>query len=118
MAVVGANILKGGWFAVRIDDDFERPADAEFYPDAASLMDVWGDASRVLVGMPIGLPDAERPTRWADQAARHALKPLRHSSVFPVPSRVAIDAFRSGEARSYQALSDLNHRELGKRLSK
>lgn len=118
MAVVGANIFKGGWFALRIDDDFERPANGEFFPDLLSLMDAWGDASHILVGMPIGLPDAERPTRRVDQAARQMLKPLRHSSVFPVPSRAAIDAFRSGEAKSYQALSGLNHRELGKRLSK
>ena len=118
MAVVGANVCRGGWFAVRIDDDFARPADAEIYPDAVSLMDAWGDAATLLVGMPIGLPDAERPSRRVDRAARHVLKPLRHSSVFPVPSRAAIEAFRSGEAKSYQALSDLNHRELGKRLSK
>ena len=118
MAVVGANIFKGGWFAVRIDDDVERPADAECYPDAASLMDAWGDASRFLFGMPIGLPDAERPTRRVDQAARQMLKPLRNSSVFPVPSRTTIEAFRAGEAKSYQALSDLNHRELGRRLSR
>lgn len=118
MAVVGANIFRGGWFAVQIDEDVERPAEAECYPDAVSVMDAWGDASRVLLGMPIGLPDAERPTRRVDQAARRALKPLRHSSVFPVPSRAAIEAFRSGEAKSYQALSDRNHRELGKRLSR
>ncbi len=118
MAVVGANIFRGGWFAVRIDDDFERPADGEFYPDAFSLMDAWGSAARILFGTPIGLPDAEQPIRLVDQAARHRLKPLRHSSVFPVPSRAAIEAFRSGEAESYRALSDLNHRELGKRLSR
>ena len=68
--------------------------------------------------MPIGLPDAERPTRQVEQAARQRLKPLRHGSVFPVPSRVAIEAFRSGEAKSFEALSDLNHRELGERLSR
>ena len=103
---------------MRINDDFASPADAEIYPDADSLMDAWGDAAAFLVGMPIGLPDGERPSRRVDHAARHVLKPLRHSSVFPVPSRAAIEAFRSGEARSYQALSKLNHRELGKRLSK
>ena len=118
MAVVGANVCRGGWFAVRIDDDLASPPDAEIYPDAVSLMDAWGDAAAFLVGMPIGLPDAERPTRRVDQAARHVLKPLRHNSVFPVPSRAAIEAFRSGEAKSYQASSDLNHQEVGKRLSK
>lgn len=117
MAVVGANIFKGGWFAVRIDNDVERPADAEHYPDAASLINAWGDASHILFGIPIGLPDAEQPTRRVDHGARQMLKPLRHSSVFPVPSRAAIEAFRSGEAKSYQVLSDLNHRELGKKLS-
>ena len=117
MAVVGANVCRGGWFAVRIDDDFASPPDAEIYPDAVSLVEAWGDALRILVGMPIGLPDAECPMRRVDQAARHVLKPLRHSSVFPVPSRAVIEGFRSGEAKSYQALSNLNHRELGKRLS-
>lgn len=117
MAVVGANVFRGGWFAVRIDEDIARPADGACYADVASLMNAWGDASRILVGMPIGLPDAERPTRRVDQAARQLLKPLRHNSVFPVPSRAVVEVFQSGEATSYQALSELNHRELGKRLS-
>ena len=118
MAVVGANVHRGGWFAVRIDDDLARPAMAEIYPDIESLMDDWGGASRILLGVPIGLPDARRPTRRADREARRLLGAPRNSSVFPVPSREAVEVFRLGHARTDEALSALNQRAVGKRLSK
>ena len=60
MAVIGASVCRDGWFAVRIDDDHARPANARAFPDMAALMDAWGGASSILVGMPIGLPDAGR----------------------------------------------------------
>ncbi|MCY4619149.1 MAG: DUF429 domain-containing protein [Chloroflexi bacterium] len=118
MAFVGANVCPGGWVAVRIDDNLARPASAEVFPDVTSLMGAWGDASSILVGIPIGLQDAGHPRRAAFQLARDLLKPQRHHSVSPVPSRAAVEAFRSGEARSYEALSERNHRALGKKLSK
>lgn len=118
MPVVGASVCLGSWFAVRIDDDHERPADGALYPDLAGLFDAWGDAALVLVGMPIGLPDARRPTRRSFSEARARLTPLRHNSVSPVPSRAVIEAVRSDKARTYEDMSELNDRELGKRLSK
>ncbi len=118
VAVVGANLMRGGWFAVRIDDDLVKPAKADCFPHVESLMDAWGDTSRVLLGVPIGLPDTQRPARRVDREARHLLGAPRNSSVFPVPSRETVEAFRSGQARTHEALSEVNHRVLGKRLSR
>lgn len=118
MAVVGANPYRGGWFAVRFDDDLAGVAQADRFPDIDSLMDAWGDASPVLLGVPIGLPDARRPTRRADREARRALGPPRNTAVFPVPSREIVEAFRSGQAITYEEQSSLNQRAVGKRLSR
>ncbi len=118
MAVVGVTVCTGGWFGLRIDEDWGEPAAAKVFANATSLMIAWGDASLVLVGIPIGLQDVSHPTRDAFHLARELLKPLRYNSVFPVPSRTAVEAFRAGRASTYEALSELNHRELGKRLSK
>ncbi|MCY3568226.1 MAG: DUF429 domain-containing protein [Chloroflexi bacterium] len=118
MIAVGANVSRGSWFAVRIEGSVARRADARLFPNLSLLVDSWGDASQILLGMPIGLPDAEQPTRQVDHEARRLLRPLRANTVFPVPSRAAIDAFRSGEARSYQALSKTNQLEVHRKLSR
>ena len=118
MAVVGANMFSGGWFALRIEVDTFALPQARQYSHITGLMDDWGDASHVLLGVPIGLPDAMRPARRVDREARRLLGAPRNSSVFPVPSRETVEAFRSGQATTYQALSDLNRRALSKRLSR
>ena len=118
MPVVGVDGCKRGWFAVRVEDDFAQEATADVFPSLRSLLDAWGDATLVLIDIPIGLPDAGRPERGADRAARRLLRPLRHNSVFATPSRATIDHVRSGRGAEYEALSAANHREIGKRLSR
>ena len=118
MVAVGANLYRGGWFAVRIDDQLGGQAAAGVYPDVTALINACNDASVVLIGVPIGLPDAQHPDRRVDREVRRVLGRTRNSSVFPVPSREAVTALQSCEASTYEALSDFNHRALGKRLSK
>jgi predicted RNase H-like nuclease len=118
MPVVGVDGCRDGWFAIRIEDDFEREAITDVYPNLCSLLDAWDDATLVLIDIPIGLPDVGRPARGADRAARNLLRPLRHNSVFSTPSRAAIELFQSVRGAEYEALSAANHREIGKRLSR
>ena len=117
MAVVGVDGCKTGWFAIRISHFVPGKWDACVFPSAAALFDEWGDASLILIDVPIGLPDSERPNRSADKLARRMLR-QRGSSVFPAPGRAAIEAFRQGGYQNYQAGSDANRQELGKGLSK
>ena len=117
MPVVGVDGCSDGWFAIRVEDDFDQEGSADVFPSLRSLLDAWDDATLVLIDIPIGLPDVGHPVRGADRTARSLLRPLRHNSVFWAPSRGAIERFRSGREAEYEALSAANHREIGKRLS-
>lgn len=117
MAVIGVDWAKDGWLAIRIAAFTAGGWDIRVFPSVAALFDKWGDASLILIDIPIGLPDSERPDRSADRLARRKLE-ARRSSVFPAPGRAAIEAFRRGGYQNYRAGSEANRRELGKGLSK
>lgn len=76
----------------------------------SDLMSAAHSAKQVLVDIPIGLPEREK--RHCDQAARRLLTRLRGSSVFPVPSRVALQAI------DYPTACDRNEAQLGVRIAK
>lgn len=113
MTVVGVDGCSAGWFAIRVEDDFADDPTTATFPSMRLLLDAWGDASLVLIDIPIGLPDAERPSRRADLEARKVLGRPRASSVFPAPGRAAITRLRSSGPDSYKACSEANRRELG-----
>jgi len=76
----------------------------------AALAEVVGklpSLSRALIDMPIGFPDGERVL---DRRARAVV--LARSSIFPVPCREAL------YAADYETACAINHRTLGKRLSR
>ena len=111
--VAGVDWAGGAWLAVVFDGDDEPAARLE--PDLEALWNSGVD--RVLVDVPIGLPDdaetlAEREA--VDSAARSAAE--RPSSVFPVPSRGACEAARDGA--DYETVSDRNRADLDKGLSR
>ena len=108
MAVVGVDGCKAGWFAVRLKSD---GWDVRVFSDAASLWRKWGDASLIMIDIPIGLPDERRPTRDCDREARKLLGRPRGSSVFPAPGRAA---FSDG---CYQACSAANLAETGRKMT-
>jgi predicted RNase H-like nuclease len=66
----------------------------------------------VLIDIPIGLQDDGKTERQCDLDARAMLKPKRHSSVFPVPCRQAVDA------DTYAAASKINKKITGRNLSR
>jgi predicted RNase H-like nuclease/catechol 2,3-dioxygenase-like lactoylglutathione lyase family enzyme len=104
----GIDGCKGGWIAIALDEDANPVFD--LYP---TIQDFWakhGDkAERVLIDIPIGLPD-DMP-RKVDSLARQILG-VRRNSVFPVPTRLAL------EADDYHKAAEINQRLTGKKFSK
>ena len=112
--VAGVDWAGGAWIAVVFDGDDRLEARLE-----SDLEALWAerDFDRILVDVPIGLPDdpetlANREA--VDSAARSAAE--RPSSVFPVPSRGACELARDGA--DYDAVSERNRVDLDKGLSR
>ena len=108
MAVVGIDGCRAGWFAVRLEDSGE--AQSRVFGEFDALWREWGDASLILVDIPIGLPDKNVTQRSCDSVARRLIGP-RRSSVFPPPSRAAL------EHPTYRQASDANFHEVGRKLA-
>jgi predicted RNase H-like nuclease len=108
--VVGVDGCKAGWFAVRLNSD--GTWDTRSFADIQSLWGEWRGADRILIDMPIGLPDRKLTFRHCDGEARKLLGRRRASSVFSAPSRASL------EAHSYRHASILNRREVGRRLTR
>ncbi|MEL6670697.1 MAG: DUF429 domain-containing protein [Bacteroidota bacterium] len=104
---VGVDGCKGGWFAVSLTKD--GGLTGTVYPDIAVLMAACKPAAPVLIDIPIGLPDREK--RQVESLARQRLGP-RAYSVFPVPSRAAL------QADDYPMACQVNREKMGKALSK
>ena len=92
MTALGADWASGCWVVVTVDDDVTITTE----PAMCTLWAAHGDAERALVDVPIGLP--ETPGRECDAAAAARLGD-RHSSVFAVPCRAAVEADGYGAAR-------------------
>lgn len=108
MKVVGVDRCRAGWFWVALEDDGRWSVGV-----AGSASGVWRahrDADRILVDVPIGLPEGGREERACDVAARELLG-ARGSSVFPVPCRPAVHADDPEEA------SRINEERTGRKLS-
>lgn len=108
-AYVGIDGCKAGWLAFVYE---HGQVTFKLEKSLATLFAQLPAQSLVLIDMPIGLADAKSPDRVCDKLARHALKPTRSSSVFPVPCRAAVFA------SSYEDACKNNIQELGKSLSK
>jgi predicted RNase H-like nuclease len=105
--VAGVDGCPAGWLAVAIDGD-DR-AEAFVVRRFAELVERT-PAARILVDMPIGLP--ERAARRVEREARTRLGRLRAASVFAVPSRAAV--YAGGYAETCAA----NAAGLGVRVSR
>ena len=102
---VGVDWGGNGWIAV-VQEDGEWSA--EFLPSMLSLWLAHGDADRILIDIPIGLPGADR--RACDEEAKDALG-ARRRSVFYTPCRDAV------YADSYEAAKEANEAARGDGLS-
>ena len=100
MTVVGVDGCPAGWVAVSSTTD--GAATATVAETFSTLYDGLEDPDRLLVDIPIGLPDAAHPRRACDAAARERLRPHRHASVFDPPIREVIDADSYDEANADQ----------------
>lgn len=112
--VVGVDGCAGGWVAVwpTAAGGFE----SDRYDEFAAVVDVHATAERILIDMPIGLPETE--PRECDSVARERLG-ARGRSVFPVPCRAVVEyAIEADEDAEYGQANELQRENLGSGLSK
>jgi predicted RNase H-like nuclease len=105
----GIDGCRAGWFYVELD-----ATGGSRHGVASSFAGTIGELRRanlVLVDIPIGLPGAGLQARECDMAARQAISP-RGSTIFPAPSRAALDA------KDYAAACAANQDETGRRISR
>jgi predicted RNase H-like nuclease len=97
--IVGVDGCKAGWIAVTFplhDPGLEK---VKVFERFAGLLGALHPDSIIAVDVPIGLPDrTANGGREPDWAARKFLG-ARRATVFPVPSRRAVYAFKDGYAR-------------------
>jgi predicted RNase H-like nuclease len=107
---VGVDWAAGDWIAFALDDA-ESAGDGWAVGTHPAMLNVWHEyreAERILVDVPIGLPETE--VRACDKQARAELGG-RTSSVFATPCRAAV------EAETYDEASALNEAALGGGIS-
>ena len=93
---VGVDGCKAGWIGVGLDDgDGTRVSVREKFSE---ILECFGDASLILVDMPIGLPEGVHAYRCCDNEARDKLEG-RESTVFTVPSREFVTEFECSKKR-------------------
>jgi predicted RNase H-like nuclease len=105
--VVGVDRCRAGWFWVALEGGGWSVGVA---PSASGVWEVHRDADRILVDVPVGLPEGGSEERACDVLARELLG-ARGSSVFPVPCRPAVQADGPEEA------SRINEERTGRKLS-
>jgi predicted RNase H-like nuclease len=98
---VGVDGCPDGWIAVAYSESgFES---ASFHGTVDDLWTAHRDADRILIDVPIGLRERSSEPRACDTAARTALAPDRHASVFPTPVRAAA---REGSYEAAKAVQE------------
>ncbi len=112
--VVGVDGCPAGWFAVRLfgRSQFETTVFGSF----EELVGYYDDADLILVDIPIGLPEDEKP-RECDVEARKRLGRGASSRVFPAPTRQGAEQARR-EPKDFDTFCRVQLRYTGKKLSK
>ncbi len=104
---VGVDGCSGGWFAVTYDPG-EGDLDHGLYETFAAVVSASPDAERLLVDIPVGLPQTGR--RRCDEEAKQRLG-SRASTVFFAPCRAVLDA------ADHETASTMNRVRTGYGLS-
>ena len=112
MRIAGIDGYTGGWIAVIIDDGNFATAQVFSNEDLETLIES-NAIEYAIVDIPIGLTSDSEP-RNTEAAMRNFLTG-RTSCVFNTPCRQALDTI---DAQDYWHASDVNHKILGKKLSK
>lgn len=110
MTAVGIDWGSGYWIAVELERDtageIEQDVTIGAFPSILNCWQAFSDrADRILIDIPIGLPDTEveltEGRRICDHEARQQLRSPLTSSVFPTPCRRAVYAKTYSQAREY-----------------
>jgi len=108
MKFIGVDGCRIGWFFVSLDDN--ENWNIGVLSKISGLTELMRDSVLILVDIPIGLRQNEMNERRCDLEARSILG-QRRSSVFPVPSRSAINC------STYEKASRINFEHTGRKLS-
>jgi predicted RNase H-like nuclease len=106
---IGIDGCPSGWATVSLSDDL--PGELRLFPHIQDVWEAYRHAQLLLIDMPIGLPEPDKPRR-CESEARQFLSPHRTSSIFPVPIR---DVLLSTD---YGAANQLQKSRTGKGLSR
>lgn len=96
---VGLDWAGKGWFGAAVVDSRWT---FDLFPTVWSAWRAHGDADRVLIDIPIGLPGRAGPRRACDEEAKRVLG-SHHSSVFYTPVRPAVYATNIEAAKEINA---------------
>jgi len=96
MKTLGIDGCKAGWLGVAIDENGDGSVGV--FETAYEAIVAHPDAGRILIDMPIGLPDSMSPDRDCDRIARRLLGKGLTSRVFSPPPRRALTAETHAEA--------------------
>jgi predicted RNase H-like nuclease len=110
MNYLGIDGCKAGWFVVAFG--YEGNDSFTVVEKISDLQVIFKDIKIALIDIPIGLRGEHPDERVCDQQARSVLKPKRNSSVFPAPSRCAVNS------ASYEIASSRNKECTGRGLTK
>ncbi|WP_082885408.1 MULTISPECIES: DUF429 domain-containing protein [Methylomonas] len=108
MKYIGIDGCKSGWLYVGLDDDLNWTID--IMANISELSALSRNSTLILIDIPIGLREAGRIERLCDLEARKNLEG-RRSSVFPAPSRPALNG------PTYRECSQINFEITGRKLS-
>jgi predicted RNase H-like nuclease len=108
MKFIGVDGCKIGWFFVSLDDN--EGWNIGVLSKIAELSELITESELILVDIPIGLREDGKNERQCDLEARKILK-QRRSSVFPAPSRLAINC------KTYKEGSQVNYEYTARKLS-
>lgn len=109
MQYIGIDGCKIGWFYVAQNDS--DGWEIGIVNNISELSQKIQISKQTLIDIPIGLREKEKHERQCDKAARKILG-QRRSSVFPAPSRLAINCSH------YEEGSNVNFQATGRRLTK
>jgi predicted RNase H-like nuclease len=108
MKFIGVDGCKKGWFYICLE--YNKSWSIGVLPKISELTELITESELILVDIPIGLWEDNKDERQCDLEARKVLK-QRGSSVFPTPSRFAINC------NIYEEGSKVNYAHTGRRLS-
>jgi len=109
MKYIGIDGCRPGWFFVGLDENDKYSFGV--ISEISEIKNEINKAEQVLIDIPIGLREIDKKERLCDLEAR-ALLDNRRSSVFPPPSRLALNQ------NDYHKASTVNFECTGRRLSK